>query len=250
MGLVGGPLTTLFCGARLVFFSPMSFLQNPLLWIKAISQHRATHTESPNFGYEFLLRNLDNKLANVEEPLKGIDLSSLSHVLFGGEMMQHRTFERLADQLHGAGLRAEVMMNIFGAAEATLFLAGGGLNNTPLLSVDTYTLETKRRATPCSPNLSSTTTLIGCGIAKFESDLRIVDPSSTRLLPDGEVGEIWLSSPSVSKGYWGRSSEENDLIFRARVAGDPAPLRTYLRTGDLGFIERGVLYICTSEEKK
>lgn len=238
MGLVGGPLTTIYCGAQLVFFSPVSFLQNPVLWVKAMHQYRATHTESPNFGYEFLLRHLD------DESLKGIDLSCLKHVLFGGEVMRHRTFERLAERLHGTGFRPEAMTNIFGAAEATLFLAGGGLENTPLLSVDTLSLELKRRAVPRSPDSRSSTTLIGCGIPSVNSDLRIVDPINTRLLPDGEVGEVWLSSPSVSQGYWGRSQEQNDAIFKARVANDPAPLRTYLRTGDLGFIERGVLYIC------
>lgn len=238
MGLVGGPLTTLFSGAHLVFFSPMSFLQNPVLWVKAMHQYRATHTESPNFGYEFLLRNLD------DQTLKGIDLSSLRYTLFGGEVMRPRTFERLATRLHKTGFRAESMTNIFGAAEATLYLAGGGVDYPPMLTVDTKALETKRRAIPQSPNLRSTTTLIGCGIPQLESDLRIVDPVSTRLLPEGEVGEVWLSSPSVSQGYWGKSLEQNEQTFRARVADDPSPLRTYLRTGDLGFIQRDVLFIC------
>ncbi|MBV1922142.1 MAG: FAD-dependent oxidoreductase [Pseudomonadales bacterium] len=238
MGLVGGPLTTLYCGAHLVFFSPMSFLQNPVLWVKSMAKYRATHTESPNFGYEFLLRNLD------DESLKGIDLSCLTHALFGGEVMRPRTFERLATRLHETGFRAESMTNIFGAAEATLYLAGGGVDNPPLLSVDTKALETKRRAIPQSPNLRSTTTLIGCGIPQLNNDLRIVDPGNTRLLPDGEVGEVWLSSPSVSQGYWGRPSSQNDEVFRARIADDLAPLRTYLRTGDLGFIERDIVYIC------
>ncbi|MBV1919793.1 MAG: AMP-binding protein, partial [Pseudomonadales bacterium] len=238
MGLVGGPLTALYSGAHMVFFSPMSFLQNPVLWIKAMHQYRATHTESPNFGYEFLLRNLDDK------SLKDIDLSCLRHTLFGGEVMRHRTFERLAERLHETGFRAESMTNIFGAAEATLFLAGGGLDNPPLLSVDTKSLETKRRAIPRSPDLRSTTTLIGCGIPELNSDLRIVEPEKKQLLPDGEIGEVWLSSPSVSQGYWGRSAEQNEVIFRARVADDPSPLRTYLRTGDLGFVEQGILYIC------
>lgn len=238
MGLVGGPLTALYCGAHMVFFSPMSFLQNPQLWIKAMHQYRATHTESPNFGYEFLLRNLD------DAALMGIDLSCLRYTLFGGEVMRPRTFERMAERLHSTGFRAETMTNIFGAAEGTLFLAGGGLQTTAMLSVATHTLESKRRAVPQSPDLRSTTTLIGCGIPAANCDFRIVDPGNFRLLPEREVGEIWLSSPSVSQGYWGRSTEQNDAIFRARVANDPAPLRTYLRTGDLGFIERDVLYIC------
>lgn len=238
MGLVGGPLTALYCGAHMVFFSPMSFLQNPQLWIKAMHQYRATHTESPNFGYEFLLRNLD------AAALKGVDLSSLRYTLFGGEVMRPRTFERMAERLHSTGFRAQTMTNIFGAAEGTLFLAGGGLKHVPMLSVATQTLELNRRAVPQSPDLRSTTTLIGCGIPTANCDFRIVDPSNHRLLPEREVGEIWLSSPSVSQGYWGRTAEQNDAIFKARVAHDPAPLRTYLRTGDLGFIEQGVLYIC------
>lgn len=238
MGLVGGPLTALYCGAHMVFFSPISFLQNPALWVHAMSRYRATHTESPNFGYEFLLRHLENV------SLDGIDLSSLAHALFGGEAMRHRTFERLAERLHCTGFRAQAMTNIFGAAEATLFLAGGGPGITPLLSVTTRPLESDRLAIPQSPDSRTTTTLIGCGLPPADSDLRIVDPTSTRLLPERAVGEIWLSSPSVSQGYWGRSPEENASVFRARVAGDPAPLRTYLRTGDLGFMERDVLYIC------
>ena len=238
MGLVGGPLTALYCGAHMVFFSPTSFLQNPLLWLKAIHHYRATHTESPNFGYEFLLRHLDDKA------LLGLDLSCLSHVLFGGEAMRHRTFERMAERLQCTGFRAQAMTNIFGAAEATLYLAGGGQVGMPLLSVNTHLLESARRAVAQSPDLSTTTTLIGCGLPPANSDLRIVDASTARLLPDGAVGEIWLASPSVSSGYWGRSEEQNAAIFRARIADDPAPLHTYLRTGDLGFVERNILYIC------
>jgi acyl-CoA synthetase (AMP-forming)/AMP-acid ligase II len=238
MGLVGGPLLTLYSGAQLIFFSPLSFLQNPILWLKAMHKYRATHTESPNFGYEFLLRHVDDKA------LKDLDLSCLRYTLFGGEVMRPRTFERMAERLHCTGFRAESMTNIFGAAEATLFLAGGGVDSPPLLSVDTHSLEYKRRAVPKSPNSSSTTTLIGCGIPPADCDARIVDPSNQRLLPERAVGEIWLSSPSVSRGYWGRSTAQNEAIFRARVANDPQPLRTYLRTGDLGFIDRGALYIC------
>ncbi len=237
MGLVGGPLNALYSGAHMVFFSPMAFLQNPRLWVEAMSRYRATHTESPNFGYEFLLRRIEG------DALEGIDLSSLTHALFGGEAMRHRTFERMAERLHGTGFRPESMINIFGAAEATLFLAGGG-GEPPLLSVATRPLQSARRAAPCSPDAASTTLLIGCRIPADACDLRVVDPESTRLLPDREVGEIWLSSPSVAQGYWGRSTEDNDRGFRARVAGDASPLRTYLRTGDLGFIDRGVLYIC------
>lgn len=238
MGLVGGPLNAIYTGSHMVFFSPMSFLQNPRLWIEAMSQYRATHTESPNFGYEFLLRRLEG------DALKDIDLSCVTHALFGGEAMRHRTFERVAERLHGTGFQPQAMTNIFGAAEATLFLAGGNDGRTPLLSVDTQALQSARRAVPQSPDSASTTTLIGCLIPPDGCDLRIVDPESTCLLPDREVGEIWLSSPSVAQGYWGRPTEDNDRTFRARVEGDPAPLRTYLRTGDLGFIDQGVLYIC------
>lgn len=238
MGLVGGPLTTLYSGAHMVFFSPMSFLQNPVLWVQAMHQFRATHTESPNFGYEFLLRNLD------EKSLRGIDLSCLRYTLFGGEVMRPRTFERMAEKLSGTGFRADTMTNIFGAAEATLYLAGGNVDHPPFLTVDTKALETQRRAMIKSPDLRSTTTLIGCGIPTLECDLRIVNPNTKRLLPDGEVGEVWLSSPSVSQGYWGKSTALNEQTFRARVADDPMPLRTYLRTGDLGFVDQGILYIC------
>jgi acyl-CoA synthetase (AMP-forming)/AMP-acid ligase II/acyl carrier protein len=238
MGLVGGPINALYTGAHLVFFSPMSFLKNPRLWLEAMSQYRATHTESPNFGYEFLLRRI------AGESLEGIDLSSLTHALFGGEAMRPRTFERVAERLHGTGFRAEAMTNIYGAAEATLFLSGGGTGAPPLLTVDTKALETRRRAVPASPHPSATTTLIGSRIPDDASDFRIVEPETRRLVPEGSVGEIWLSSPSVTRGYWGRSEEENAKTFRARIADDPNPLRTYLRTGDLGFMSDGVLYIC------
>ncbi len=238
MGLVGGPINALYTGAHLVFFSPMSFLKNPKLWLEALSKYRATHTESPNFGYEFLLRRI------AGESLEGIDLSHLTHALFGGEAMRPRTFERVAERLHGTGFRAEAMTNIYGAAEATLFLSGGGIGSPPLLTVDTKALETQRRAVPASPHPSSTTTLIGSRIPDDSSDFRIVDPETRRLVPEGSVGEIWLSSPSVTRGYWGRSEEENAKTFRARIADDPNPVRTYLRTGDLGFVSAGVLYIC------
>ncbi len=238
MGLVGGPLNAIYTGAHLIYFSPMSFLQNPRLWLEAMSRYRATHTESPNFGYEFLLRRIEG------DPLDGIDLSRVTHALFGGEVMRPRTVERVAERLHKTGFRPSAMINIFGAAEATLFLAGGGDGETPLLSVVTQPLQAQRRAVPCAPDAFSSTTLVGCRVPPDACDLRVVDPESTRLLPDREVGEVWLSSPSVAEGYWGRSREDNDRTFRARVAGDPSPARTYLRTGDLGFIDRGVVYLC------
>ncbi|MFS8069036.1 MAG: AMP-binding protein, partial [Byssovorax sp.] len=239
MGLVGGPLNALYTGALMVFFSPLQFLKNPRLWLEAMHRYRATHTEAPNFGYEFLLRRIEG------DALSGIDLSSLTHVLFGGEPMRIRTFERMAERLQPAGLRAEAMMNIFGGAEATLYMTGGGVGLPPLACVDTETLEKQGRAAPRSPSPSgTTTTFLGSRIPVDSSDVRIVDPARKRLLADGQVGEIWVSSPSVAAGYWDRPASESDAIFRARIADDPEPLRTYLRTGDLGFIDRGALNIC------
>lgn len=242
MGLVGGLFNAIYCGARLVFFSPLAFLQNPRLWLETIHKYRGTHTESPNFAYEFLLRSLEG------DSLEGMDLSCLTHALFGGEVMRVRTFERMAERLHKTGFRPEAMCNILGAAEATLFLAGGSDGYPPFLSVETALLEFTGRAVPCSPDEHSST-LLGCQIPPDACELRIVNPHTLRPMPDLAVGEIWLSSPSTSQGYWGHPPDENDTVFRARMA-DESSSRTYLRTGDLGFIDRGVLYICGRRKER
>ncbi|REG00806.1 acyl-CoA synthetase (AMP-forming)/AMP-acid ligase II [Asanoa ferruginea] len=236
MGLAGGILNAAYTGARCVYFSPLTFLAAPRLWLDAIDRYRATHIAGPNFGYEYVLRGIRDG--------DTFDLSSLRATLQGGEPMLAATMDRVEAGLAPMRFDPASFCNVYGLAEAVLFVSGRIGRKPTLLRGDRAVLDRDGVITPPVPDAPAVT-LVGSGVpdAGLGVSVIAVDPVTRRPRPPHVVGEIWISSPSVSSGYWGRSEEENAATFAARLEGGDE--RRFLRTGDLGVIgDDGEVFIC------
>ncbi|HEX9945239.1 MAG TPA: amino acid adenylation domain-containing protein, partial [Thermoanaerobaculia bacterium] len=220
MGLIGNVLQPLHAGARCVLMSPMAFLQRPMRWLEAISRHYATTSGGPNFAYELCLRKAG------PEALAGLDLSSWRVAFNGAEPVRAATLERFAETFAPCGFRREAFYPCYGLAEATLFVTGGERGQRPRIT-------TAEAAQP----------VVSCGHVWMEQKVAIADPETGMELPPGGVGEIWISGPSVARGYW-RNPEATERDFKAfLLAPDSCGGGPFLRTGDLGFVASGELYV-------
>ena len=231
MGLIGMTLQPLWVGGTSVQMSPISFIKQPGRWLRMIHDYRVEGTASPNFGYELCVRRVS------EEQSAGLDLSSLRVALNGAEPVRADTLRAFVRRFAGNGLRAEAVLPCYGLAENTLLVSGNDPESPHLeLAVDAQALEQDELRPARTDRLSRT--LVSCGRPK-DTEVLIVDPMTLRVLPGGQVGEIWLRGPSVAAGYWNRSELTADT-FRAVTADGRAGC---LRTGDLGALRDEELYV-------
>ncbi len=237
MGLIGNVLQPLYSGARCVLMSPLAFLQRPARWLRAISRCRATTSGGPNFAYELCLR----KVPPAER--LGLDLSSWRVAFNGAEPVRAETLERFAAAFSPCGFRREAFYPCYGLAEATLFVTGGAVAAPPVVeSFKAADLE-RDRAVPVQPLDPAARRLAGCGVAGAGQEV-VIAGAGGRPCPPGAVGEIWVAGPSVAAGYWGRPAETAEA-FAAALAPEAAaaPRGPFLRTGDLGFLHGGELFV-------
>ncbi len=228
MGLIGNVLQPLYAGARAVLMAPLSFLQRPALWLETISRYRATTSGGPNFAYDLCARKVR------EEEKAALDLSSWRVAFNGAEPVRAETLERFAAAFAGCGFRREAFLPCYGLAEATLFVAGGGPSEPPVVrAFEAAALERNVAEEGGSREL------VGCGQAASGMTVVVADPETGRVAGEGHVGEIWVAGPSVAAGYWGKA-EETERTFGAVLGGAS---EKFLRTGDLGFVADGELFV-------
>jgi acyl-CoA synthetase (AMP-forming)/AMP-acid ligase II len=227
MGLIGA-LLAFFNGANLVTMSPMAFLKRPVRLLRAISDYRGTHSAAPNFAYYLIARRV------TPEQLTDVDLSTWEVALNGAEPVRRATMERIKDLLAPAGFAPSAMRPAYGMAEVTL-MATVSRGVQRYLDADADALE-QHRYTPAKGRVVS---LASSGEPGPGIDVRIVDPETLHTLPEDQVGEIWLRSASVASGYHNRPTETVEQ-FRAQTSDGVGP---YLRTGDLGMLHEGELYV-------
>jgi amino acid adenylation domain-containing protein/non-ribosomal peptide synthase protein (TIGR01720 family) len=234
MGLMDGILQPLYGGFRGLLMSPASFLQSPLRWLKAISRYQVTHSGGPNFAYDLCVRRI------VVEERATLDLSSWSVAYNGAEPVRRETLERFIAAFGPCGFRRNACYPAYGLAEATLKVSGGRKHLPPIYcTVQAEALERHQVREASEPSEKSRA-LVGCGLAVPETKIVIVEPVSKRRLVPGEVGEIWVAGPGVAKGYWNRP-EETEQTFHAHLADTSEG--PFLRTGDLGFLKDGQLFV-------
>lgn len=246
MGLIGNVLQPLYLGATAVLMSPLGFLEQPVRWLNAISKFRASTSGGPNFAYELCIRKIK------PEQKRGLDLSSWVIAFNGSEPVRARTLAQFYDAFAECGFRQESFFPCYGLAESTLFVTGQRLSNRSglecLKSVDDNQVE----------KLHFSQDQVSCGHVWGDHAVCIVNPDTRMLCPDGEEGEIWTTGPSVAKGYWNRPEITND-IFLALLKKQELPndgidgviIQRYLnysnhhflRTGDLGIIKQGSLFV-------
>ncbi|ETW21740.1 hypothetical protein MGAST_24130, partial [Mycobacterium gastri 'Wayne'] len=235
MGLISAYLFILLLGGTTHAMSPADFLQRPSAWLRLISQVRATHSPAPNFALEYCLR--EDKLPTDE--LTGIDLSSLDSLLVGAEPLRANTFARFRQRFAGYGLRPDALAGAYGLAENTLIVS---IRGRQTLALNKRALgQNLARVEKALPDNNNQAHVVSCGKPVAGNVVRIVDPRSRQALGEGRIGEVWLDGPSKGGGYWHRP-ELTAETFAARITGDAE--RTYLRTGDLGFLYEGELFVC------
>ncbi|MGU3305093.1 non-ribosomal peptide synthetase [Pseudomonas sp. M5A4_2d] len=225
MGLIGGLLQPIFSGVPCVLMSPAYFLGRPLRWLEAISEYGGTISGGPDFAYRLCSERVS------ESALQRLDLSAWRVAYSGSEPIRLDTLERFAEKFAACGFTPNNFFASYGLAEATLFVAGGSRGRgIPALRLDEQALAANR----AEPGQGSA--IMSCGTSQPEHAVLIADPHTLSELSDNTVGELWATGPSIAHGYW-RNPEATAKTF-VQHAG-----RTWLRTGDLGFIRDGEVYI-------
>jgi amino acid adenylation domain-containing protein/FkbM family methyltransferase/non-ribosomal peptide synthase protein (TIGR01720 family) len=240
MGLIGNVIQPLFIGAQCVLMSPMTFLQSPVRWLQAITRYKATTSGGPNFAYELCVRKIN------AEQRASLDLSSWSVAFNGAEPIRHETLEAFSKTFEPCGFRRMAFNPCYGLAEATLLVSGSVNSEQPVLrSLQARALENNRIVDTSSIIESSQPreadrTIVGCGGALPEVNVLIVDPETLNACPPDRIGEIWVSGPSVARGYWNRPQETAQTFNAFTASTGEGP---FLRTGDLGFVRNGQLFV-------
>ena len=233
MGLIGHMLQALFVGKLNVLMPPESFLQKPFRWLKAISDYRGTISSSPNFAYELCLQKI------TPEQKAKLDLSSWQVAMNGAEPVRAKTMEKFTSYFASCGFCPEAFCPTYGMAETTLFVSGGSPSQTPkVLQLDRQALM-QNRAVIAKENTEDTKIIVSCGTNWQDSKVAIAHPQTLTRCQSGEIGEIWVNSPAVAIGYW-QQPEKNKRIFQAQFKDRE---ESWLRTGDLGFLLDGELYV-------
>ncbi len=234
MGLIGGVLQPLHGGYRCTLMSPASFLQSPFRWLKAITHYKATISGGPNFAYDLCVRKISH------EQRAQLDLSSWTSAFNGAEPIRKETLDRFAETFADCGFRREAFYPCYGLAEATLIVTGGAKSALPVIkTIDASGLE-QDKVIEASAHAEGSKSLVSSGRSLLQQEIAVVNPNTSTLCLPGHVGEIWVSGPSVAEGYWNNPSE-TERVFHAQLAGTPSA--HYLRTGDLGFMHEGELFV-------
>jgi len=236
MGLIGGILQPLYGGFPCILMPPAAFLQRPYRWLQAISRYQGTTSGGPNFAYELCLQRI------TPEQLETLDLSSWDVAFNGAEPIQPETLQKFCTKFAPCGFRPEAFYPCYGMAEASLMVSGGRKTAPPLFKTIQGDALERNQAIEASTEHQNKTiyALVGCGQTLPDQTIHIVHPETlTQCLPN-EIGEIWVSGASVGYGYW-HQREETEKTFRAYLSDTGQG--PFLRTGDLGFLQNGELFI-------
>jgi amino acid adenylation domain-containing protein len=234
MGLIDGILQPIHTGFTGYLIPPPVFFQQPFLWLQAISNYRATHSGGPDFAYSLCARSI------TPEQRQQLDLGCWTSAYNGAEPVRASTLELFAATFQECGFEPRFYFPCYGMAETTLMVTGVSVDQAPpMCTLDAQALE-NGLAIDAQAGHSATVRLVSSGHVFADTGVAIADPSSCAPRPDNEIGEIWVSGPSVAAGYWGKQAH-SAATFAARLRG--AAGGPYLRTGDLGFLRGGELFV-------
>ena len=234
MGLIGGVFQPLYGGFTNTLMSPLAFLRSPFRWLKAISDYKASLSGGPNFAYDLCARRI------TAEQRDSLDLSHWRVAFTGAEPIRSETLERFASTFASCGFRREAVFPCYGLAEATLIVSGGTKAGGPTVEIVRRDELAQNRIVRADRDVQS---VIGCGMVLPDEEVLVVHPDLRTVCGAGEVGEIWVSSPSVARGYWNRPDETEQTFGAKLCAFGPLREKTFLRTGDLGFVSNGELFV-------
>ncbi|MGH8002815.1 MAG: AMP-binding protein [Brasilonema sp.] len=244
MGLIGGVLQPVYGGCSVTLMSPESFLQKPFRWLKAISDYQATTSGGPNFAYDLCVDKI------TPEQRKQLDLSSWEVAFNGAEPVRAETIEKFSATFADCGFRRSAFYPCYGMAETTLIVSGGLKKEPPVIRfVQDQAFKQNLIVTTTSEDKDARA-IVGVGQSSSDQKIAIAqraapsgsiaNPESLTRCPDGKIGEIWVAGLSVAGGYW-KKPEETQQTFNAQLQNtEEGP---FLRTGDLGFLLDGELFV-------
>lgn len=262
MGLMSGILAPLYAGYRSVLMSPQAFVRRPIQWLQLISDYQASISGAPNFAYELCADRV------APDQMATLDLKHWELAFCGAEPIRARTLYTFAQRFSSVGFSQASFYPCYGLAESTLLAAGGSGPAVPrVIDVDRNALRNSKIELAVSRSKRDVISLVSCGSAPQNADLKIVDPNRCIECGERSIGEIWLRGESITRGYWNRPSE-SEIVFatlghepkrshrfrwfgnatEASIAGEQASAQAasdglYFRTGDLGFIDNGELFV-------
>lgn len=231
MGLIGGILQPLFGGFRVSLMSPMAFLKRPSVWIRTISEQRATTSGGPNFAYRLALQKTS------DEQIAHLDLSRWSVAFNGAEPVDRNVIESFSERFARCGFRRSSWFVCYGLAESTLIVTGPTKPQFP--AVQAVGSVAAADISESNFQFNEAAHAVSCGSVVDEQEVAIVQLDERQSCQPGQIGEIWVRGPSVAAGYWGNNPEVAGT-FDAFLDGKGP----YLRTGDVGFLRDGQLYVC------
>jgi fatty acid CoA ligase FadD32 len=237
MGLVQLVCVPVTFRCHSVFTTPFAFIRRPIRWLRMLSGVHNALTAGPNFAFDLVASRL------TETDGVGIDLGGVSVAINGSEPVRESTIDGFLAVTGPLGFPVTAMRPSYGLAEATVFVSATPAGSPALVA----TLDRDRlgagTAVPVDATDDRALRLVSSGRVVGQL-LRIVDPERGRVLPDGSVGEIWLHGPNIADGYW-RQPERTAQFFDGRPidADEDIPGGGWLRTGDLGVLYAGELFV-------
>jgi fatty acid CoA ligase FadD21 len=235
MGLVLGVIAPILGGWRGVLMSPIAFLQRPARWIQAMANSSHPFSAAPNFAFELAVRK------TTEADMAGLDLGACQGIVSGSERIHPATLNRFSNRFAPYNFRDEMMLPSYGLAEGTVFAASRPKGGAPY--VVNFEPEKLSAGTAERSDARAGAPLLSYGTPKSPL-VRIVDSDTCIECPAGTVGEIWLHGDNVAEGYWQKPEETQHTFGGMLINSSPdTPQSPWLRTGDLGFISEGEMFI-------
>jgi acyl transferase domain-containing protein/acyl-CoA synthetase (AMP-forming)/AMP-acid ligase II/acyl carrier protein len=234
MGLIGGILQSAYIGASVVLLSPLDFLQQPMRWLEAITKYKPVTSGGPNFAYELCIKKIN------PDKISSLDLSSWSLAFNGAEPVKLETMKKFSQTFKSCGFKPEAFYPCYGLAESSLIVTGGSKHEFPVIKIfDKSAIENSRMREVGESDINAKFH-VSSGRVLSDVTIRIVDPETMRSVSENQIGEIWVNSPSVARGYWGKPeiSEKTFNAYMADTGEGP-----FLRTGDLGCMMDGELFV-------
>ncbi|WP_048751268.1 fatty acyl-AMP ligase, partial [Crocosphaera watsonii] len=234
-GLVEGMMVPLYNATPCYLMSPFSFIKRPIQWLKNITKYKVTHSQAPNFAYDLCLRRLKSK------DVGQLDLSSWEGAGNAAEPINPKVMMNFVETFSPCGFRWETFAPAYGLAEYTLLVSSKPKGTHPVFTcVDASAMEQDKVVEADPQQEKGTRVMASCGRLVCETNLAIVNPDTLTRCAEDEVGEIWVSDPSMAQGYWQREDATKET-FQAYIKDTQEG--PFLRTGDLGFFKDGELYI-------
>lgn len=237
MGLILGICAPMVAERSAVLLSPMSFLRRPACWMQLLATNPSCFSAAPNFAFELAVRRTS------DEDMAGLDLGDVAGIVSGSERIHVATVKRFTERFAKFNLSPAAVRPSYGLAEATLYVAAPEPGTPPKTVRFDYEHLAAGRARPCGTDGTVGTELISYG-SPDPSAVRIVDPETMVENPPGIVGEIWAHGDHVAMGYW-RKPDQTARVFNAKLVNRVTGVTEgpWLRTGDLGVMSNGELFI-------